>query len=117
MRNYMMHLIRGKDKVWWPKYYNPEDGLVITGNHVCRFHDVMLECAQPSAHSMEHIWSMRSVHKANAPVKECMPQDAFKDFCRCMHFADNWEEEDDERRDEIYSNANETALEDTTRHH
>ena len=52
------------------------------------------------------------MHKANAPIKESMTKDAFKDLCRCMHFADDWEE-DDEGWDEKYDDARESIAEGT----
>ncbi|KAL7540064.1 hypothetical protein ACHAXR_010797 [Thalassiosira sp. AJA248-18] len=65
--------------------------------------------------SIEDIWSMRSVHKANAPIKDCMPQDAVKDLCRCMHFADDWEEDDTQWND-FYDDSKEYIREDTANH-
>eukprot|EP00957_Ditylum_brightwellii_P044092 3345554-Ditylum_brightwellii.AAC.1 len=41
-----------------------------------------------------------------------MPQDAFKDLCWCMHFADDWEE-DDALWNEKYHHVKEEPSEDT----
>ena len=44
-----------------------------------------------------------------------MTQDAFKDLCRCMHFADDWEE-DDERWAEVYDDEKEEVDDNTAKH-
>ena len=44
-----------------------------------------------------------------------MPQNAFKDMCRCMHFADDWDA-DDEQWSANYSNAKEESHEGTAKH-
>ena len=53
--------------------------------------------------------------KAVSSIKEAMPQDAFKDLCRCMHFADNWEEVD-EQWSEKYHHVKEEPSEETAKH-
>jgi len=55
---------------------------------------------------------MRSFIRSIAAIKEIMPQDAFKDLCRSMHFADDWEV-DDERWAADYSGVKEEPGEDT----
>ena len=65
--------------------------------------------------SIEDIWSTRSTFKAEGAIKESMPQDAFKDLCRCLHFADDWEE-DDLQWSHTYPHAKEEPAEDTARH-
>ena len=44
-----------------------------------------------------------------------MAKDGFKYLCRCMHFADDWEEED-EVWDDKYKNARESNAQGTTNH-
>ena len=58
---------------------------------------------------------MRSMHKSNGPIKEAMKKDAFKDLCRCIHFADDWEEQD-EGWYEKYDNAKESIAQGTANH-
>jgi hypothetical protein len=53
--------------------------------------------------------------KAVSSIKEAMPQDAFKDLCRCMHFADDWED-DGERWSEKYHHVKEEPSEETATH-
>ncbi|KAL7517840.1 hypothetical protein ACHAWF_000163, partial [Thalassiosira exigua] len=86
MRNYMIYLMEHRG--WKPKYYDPAKGVVITGDHVCRMYGAMIGRTLSGNNSIEDIWSERHSFKACGPIKESMPQDAFKDLCRCMHFAD-----------------------------
>ena len=37
-----------------------------------------------------------------SPVNKSMPQDVPKDSCQCMHFSDDWEEEEDIAWDKVY---------------
>ena len=62
--------------------------------------------------SIEDIWSTRSVHKANGPIEKQITKDSFKDLCRCMHFADDWEQED-EGWDEKYDYTRESIAQGT----
>ena len=113
MHNYMTYIILQFG--WKPKYYNPEKGIIITADHVCRFYGAMLGRMLSGNPSIDDMWSTRCAFKAVGPVKESMPQDAMKDLCRCMHFADDWEE-DDERWNELYDADKEAAPEDMARH-
>ena len=65
--------------------------------------------------SVEDMWSTRDSFSAVPAIKECMTQDAFKDLCRCMHFADDWEE-DDERWAEVYDDEKEEVDDSTAKH-
>eukprot|EP00957_Ditylum_brightwellii_P090791 6913795-Ditylum_brightwellii.AAC.1 len=44
-----------------------------------------------------------------------MPQDTFKDLCWCMHFADDWEEDDVQWNEENH-HVKEEPSEDTAHH-
>ena len=46
--------------------------------------------------SIDGTWSTRESLTAIGAVKESMPKDAFQDIYRCMHFSDDWDEEDDD---------------------
>ena len=113
MNNYMAYIM--KEKQYKPVYYKPSDGVIITGDHICRFYVIMLGRSLCGGKSIEDIWSTRSTFKAEGSIKESMPQDAFKDLCRCLHFADDWEEEDSQWMD-TYPHAKEEPAEDTARH-
>ena len=43
---------------------------------------------------MDDAWSSRDLLGEIRWVTECMPKDAFKDLYRCLHFADDREEDD-----------------------
>ena len=113
MQNYMIYII--KHKAWKPKFYNPSAGVVITDDHVGRFHGVMLDRMVTRNRSIDEIWSTRHAFSANGPIKESMTQDAFKDLRRCLHFADDWEE-DDERCNEVYEHEKEAAPDNKANH-
>ena len=113
MINYMLHIIEHAD--WKPKYYNPSKGKRITGDEICRFYGALLGRALGGNPSVNQMWSTRSTFKSIGAVKESMPQDAFKDLCRCMHFADDWDD-DDERWDDVYEFAKEEPNAGTAKH-
>ena len=94
MRNYMTHLI--KDAGYKCRYFNPEDGKVITGDNVCHFFGCHIARMLHGFPSIDDTWSTRDILDAVGPCKEAMPQGAYMDMYRCMHFVDDWEEEDGE---------------------
>ena len=96
-------------------HYNPPEGIMITADNICRFHGAIMYRSQSGNKPTEEIWSTRSVHKENGPIKESMTKYAFKDICRCMHFVDDWEEED-EGWDEKYNDAWESIAQGSTNH-
>ena len=53
---------------------------------------------------------------AVAPVKESMSQDAYKDIYRCMHFSDDWEEEEDIVWDKVYADTKYEPSPDAAKH-
>ena len=113
MRNDMIYIM--KHKAWKPKFYNPSTGVVITRDHVGRFHGLMLARMLTGNRSIDDIWSTRHAFSANGPIKESMPQDNFKDLRRCLHFANDWEEDDD-RWNKVYEHEKEAAPENTANH-
>jgi hypothetical protein len=50
--------------------------------------------------SVDDSWSTRCPIDAIAPLKECMPCNAFTDMYRCLHFADDFD--DDEEWNDIF---------------
>ena len=109
----MIYIIAKKG--YKPMHYNPSEGIVITEDHICHFHGEMISRSQSGNKSIEEIWSTRSVHKANWPIKESMTKYAFKDLCRYMQFADDWGEED-EGWDEKYNDVREIIAQGTANH-
>ena len=45
-----------------------------------------------------------------------MTLDAIKDLTRCLHFADDWEDEEDEEWEQKYNDSKEEAADTTARH-
>ena len=66
--------------------------------------------------SIMETWSMQESVDAIDAVKECMPQEAYKEIYPCMHFSDDWELEEGELWDKIYSDERYEALPDTAQH-
>ena len=97
MRSYMTHLMM---QGWKPRWYDPDNGSVILTDHIAR----MFGCQQCRAirgfPSVDDSWSTRCPIDAIAPLKECMPRDAFADLYRCLHFADDFD--DDEEWSDIF---------------
>jgi len=57
------------------------------------------------------IWSTYNVLKAEGLTKESMHYDSSKDLCRCLHFVDDWEEDDMQWKD-VYLHTKEEPAED-----
>ena len=98
MRNYMIHIMRAKD--FKPKFYNPKpvdilDKTTIRADHVARFFGCHIARMLRGFPSIDETWSTRESLRSIGAVKDSMPQDAYKDIYRCMHFSDDWEEEEE----------------------
>ena len=106
MRNYMAYLCVYHG--FKPKYYDPmgdgkkEEFKYITADHVARFYGVMMARIWSNNSSIETMWSVREILDAVPSVKEAMPQDAYKDLYRCMHFVDDWEGDADTEWEEYF---------------
>ena len=91
-----------------PQYYDPmgdkkkNEYKYITADHVARFYGVMIARIWSNNTSIDNMWSVREILDAVPPVKESMPQDAYKDIYRCMHFVDDWEVDSDSEWDEYF---------------
>ncbi|KAL3775049.1 hypothetical protein ACHAW5_007513 [Stephanodiscus triporus] len=101
MRNYMTEIIR--KCAYRPEHFDPFDGKFITANHVARFFGCQLARAAKGLPSVQQCWSTRESLEAIGTVKESMPRGAFSDMQRCMHFADDWDENDGEVWDDKFS--------------
>ena len=101
MRNYMTMII--EDRGYKPRHYNPDKGKIITGDHIARFYGALLAKMLPRNPSNIQIFSTREIFDAVEPVKNSLTLDAMKDLSRCLHFADDWEDEEDEEWEEKYS--------------
>ena len=100
MQNYMIHIIRTQD--YKPRYYNPASDKVIMGNHVARFFGVQITRMLRGFPSIEETWSTReSLFEVDVPT-ESMPRNAFQDLNRCLHFVDDWEDEDGVDWEDVY---------------
>ncbi len=93
MQNYLTHIMQ-KDN-FKPKYFHPVTN-PIKPSHVARMYGAIVANCLCGNRSVEQIWSTREVFDAVEPIKLSMPQDAWKDMARCMHFADDWEDDDDQ---------------------
>jgi hypothetical protein len=102
MRNYMIHIMRTKS--FKPRFYNPGNGKVITAGHVARFFGCHMGRMLRGFPSMMDTWSTRESLDAVGAVKDSMPQDAYREMHRCMHFSDDWEDADgDSDWESLYS--------------
>ena len=112
MRNYMTMII--EDKSYKPRYY--KDGKTFTTGHVTRFYGALLAKILSGNPSNNQMFSTREIFDAVEPVKNSMPQSAMEDLSRCLHFADDWEDEEDEEWEQKYGDIKEEAVDTTARH-
>ncbi|KAL3778367.1 hypothetical protein ACHAW5_008310 [Stephanodiscus triporus] len=101
MKNYMTEIIR--KRAYRPEHVDPFDRKFITANHVARFFGCQLARAIKGLPSVQQCWSTRESLEAIGTVKESMPCGAFSDMQRCMHFADDWDDDDGEVWDDNFS--------------
>ena len=114
MRKYMTMLI--KDRGYKPRDYNPDKDKTITGDHVVRFYGALLEKMLSKNSSNIQMFSTREIFDVVEPVKNSLTLDAMRDLTRCLHFADDWEEEEEEEWDEKYGVSKEEAPDTTARY-
>ena len=96
-----------------PRYYSPDNGKRIERDHVARFYGVVLGKMFSGGKSVVQMYDSREWFNAVAPVQESMPQDALKDLMRCLHYADDW---DDENWDEVYHDIKQESGDDNAKH-
>jgi hypothetical protein len=94
MRNYMTEIVR--NRAYRPEHYKPFDGKFITADNVARFFGCQLARAIKGLSSVMNFWSTLESLNTIGMVKESMPCGAFSDMQRCMHFADDWDEDNGE---------------------
>ena len=103
MRNYMIRLIRHEG--YKPQYYNPAKHKEIQAHHVARYFGIELCRMLRGWPTYEEVWSTRESLFEIGVCTESMPLGAIFDLNRCMHFVDDWEEDDDEDWETIYPDA------------
>ncbi len=97
MRSYMTHLM---NQGWKPRWFDPNGGNVILLDHVARIYGCQ-QCRLIRGFPLvDNSWLTPCPIDAIAPRKECMPRDAFSDMYRCIHFLDNFH--DDEEWSDIF---------------
>jgi len=94
MRNYMLKIVKDADKPYKPRYYKPNQQKVITNNHVARFYGCLLAKMLSGYPSNEQAFSTRDSFDAVEPIKRAMTLDAMKELTRCLHYGDDWIDED-----------------------
>ena len=100
VRNYMTHLIRTQG--YTPTYFKPEDDKVVLGDHIACFFGVQIARMLRGFPSIRDTWSTREALFAIGMAAESMPRGAFEDINRCFHFADDWDEPENENWEDIY---------------
>ena len=84
-----------KDDHFLPSHFDPMDEKYIQADHVARFFRCQLVRAIKGLPSVDDCWSTLGALDAVGTAMESMPCRAFSDMKRCMHFADDGEEEGD----------------------
>jgi hypothetical protein len=100
MRNYMMHIVLHEG--YKPRFYKPKIDHVILADHVARFFGCQHARMMRGHPSIEHAWSSRESLYHIGACAESMPINAFQDMHRCLHFADDWEEDADVDWENVY---------------
>ena len=113
MRNYVIFSIRHKG--FKPRYYNPNKGKVILAYHVARYFGVKICRMLRGYPSVPDTWSTREPLFEIGVCTEAMPKDAMLDRNRCMHFTDDWTEDDAEDWGAVYNDPKVESPE-TSRH-
>ena len=90
----MTMIIEDPVKQYKPRYYKA--GKTITTNLVARFYGALLARMLSGNPSNSQMFSTREIFDAVEPVKNSLTLDAMKDLTRCLHFADDWEDTEDE---------------------
>jgi hypothetical protein len=93
MRNYMVHSI--KSKGWMPCYHCPADGKVIVADDVARFFGCQIARNLRGNPSIAHTWSTHEPLDTIGACMESMPKMAFQDIYHCLHFDDDWDEDNE----------------------
>ncbi|KAL3774010.1 hypothetical protein ACHAW5_004860 [Stephanodiscus triporus] len=101
MRNFMVHAM--KTKGWKPKHYCPTKGKVIVTDDVTCFFGCQLAWSLRGNPSIERNFSTREI----GTCMECMPKNAFEDIYTCLHFDNDWDEDDE--WDDVYVDAKKAA--------
>ena len=69
---------------WKPRYYKPDEGLIILTDHIARFYGCQLARSNNGFPSIDNSWSTRDPLEAIGPLKECMARDAFRCIVACI---------------------------------
>ena len=60
---------------WKPRYYKPDEGLIILTDHIARFYGCQLARSNDGfPASIDNSWSTRDPLEAVGPLKGCMPR-------------------------------------------
>ena len=67
MRNYILHIM--DTQLYKPKYYNPDEGYIISGSDVARFYGFLLGCSLSGGGAITDLWPTRDDLSAYGPIK------------------------------------------------
>ena len=88
----------------------------IQEHHVVCLYSIMIAlmlCGDPS---IENMYNSRSQFDHCAPATKSMPQDCLQDLYQLLHFVDDWEIDDDDNWNKIYSHIKAEGVECTASH-
>ena len=87
-------LLLVKKKGWTPSFYRPLQGDVVTADHITRFLGAHIGRMLRGFPSVRRSWLTRESYDAIPAAKEAMPQGAYEDIFRSLHFIDDWDDDD-----------------------
>ena len=87
----------------------PPRNHIILAEQVCRFFGCQFAHMLRGFPSIDKTWSKRESLNAIGTVKESTPKNAFRDLYLCLHFTDNWNEEEGVEWGDIYLDEKHTS--------
>ncbi len=114
MINDMIQIIQ--NSTYRLSYSDPMNEKYITADHVACFFGCQLVRAIKGLLSIDDCWSTCELLDAVGTAKESMPCVAFYDMMQCMHFADDWEDEDGDEWEDTYGDMNINSPADVAHH-
>ena len=81
-------------KNWKPGYFNLSEDHVVLAHHMIRFYGFQSDIMLRGFPNINDNWSTRKSLAAIRCVKIDMLKDAYRGMYQCLHFRDDWEEED-----------------------
>ena len=108
MRNYMVHLMETEELKL--RYQDTPIDQIILAENVCIFFSCKYARMLGGFPSIDKTWYTLESLNSIGTVKEIITKDAFQYLYRCLHFTEDWDDEEGVEWDDIYLDENHTSL-------